>query len=134
MSADLFQAPDYFLLDDLLTEEHKLVRDACRDWVKREVSPIIEDAAQEAKFPDQLLQGLAEIGAFGPYIPEQYGGAGLDQISYGLIMQEIKNFEQVQLSLENVCVQAIMDLKVPNEQKKFRISKKWLHLIKVLTI
>ena len=90
MSADLFQAPDYFLLDDLLTEEHKLVRDACRDWVKREVSPIIEDAAQDAKFPDQLLNGLAEIGAFGPYIPEEYGGAGLDQISYGLIMQEIE--------------------------------------------
>jgi len=90
MSADRFQAPDYYLLDDLLTEEHKLVRDACRDWVKREVSPIIEDAAQEAKFPSQLLNGLAEIGAFGPYIPEEYGGAGLDQISYGLIMQEIE--------------------------------------------
>ncbi len=90
MSLDQFQAPDYFLLDDLLTEEHKLVRDACRDWVKREVSPIIEDAAQEAKFPNQLLHGLAEIGAFGPYIPEEYGGAGLDQISYGLIMQEIE--------------------------------------------
>ncbi len=90
MSTDQFQAPDYFLLDDLLTEEHKLVRDACRDWVKREVSPIIEDAAQEAKFPKQLLNGLAEIGAFGPYIPEEYGGAGLDQISYGLIMQEIE--------------------------------------------
>ncbi len=90
MSVDQFQAPDYFLLDDLLTEEHKLVRDACRDWVKREVSPIIEDAAQEAKFPHQLLNGLAEIGAFGPYIPEEYGGAGLDQISYGLIMQEIE--------------------------------------------
>jgi len=90
MSVDQFQAPDYFFLDDLLTEEHKLVRDACRDWVKREVSPIIEDAAQEAKFPHQLLNGLAEIGAFGPYIPEEYGGAGLDQISYGLIMQEIE--------------------------------------------
>lgn len=90
MSADQFQAPDYFLLDDLLTEEHKLVRDACREWVKREVSPIIEDAAQDAKFPHQLLNGLAEIGAFGPYIPEEYGGAGLDQISYGLIMQEIE--------------------------------------------
>ena len=90
MAADQFQAPDYFLLDDLLTEEHKLVRDACREWVKREVSPIIEDAAQDAKFPHQLLSGLAEIGAFGPYIPEEYGGAGLDQISYGLIMQEIE--------------------------------------------
>ncbi len=90
MSPDQFQAPDYFLLDELLTEEHKLVRDTCREWVKREVSPIIEDAAQAAKFPSQLLGGLAEIGAFGPYIPEEYGGAGLDQISYGLIMQEIE--------------------------------------------
>ena len=90
MAVDQFQAPDYFLLDDLLSEEHKLVRDACREWVKREVSPIIEEAAQQAKFPDQLLSGLAEIGAFGPYIPEEYGGAGLDQISYGLIMQEIE--------------------------------------------
>lgn len=90
MSVDLFQSPDYYHLDDLLTEEHKLVRDATREWVKREVSPIIEDAAQEAKFPNQLLAGLAEIGAFGPYIPEEYGGAGLDQISYGLIMQEIE--------------------------------------------
>lgn len=90
MAPDQFQAPDYFLLDDLLSEEHKLVRDASREWVKREVSPIIEDAAQAAKFPKHLLEGLAEIGAFGPYIPEEYGGAGLDQISYGLIMQEIE--------------------------------------------
>ena len=90
MIQDLFQAPDYYLLDDLLSEEHKLVRDAAREWVKREMSPIIEDAAQEAKFPNQLLNGLAEIGAFGSYIPEEYGGAGLDQISYGLIMQEIE--------------------------------------------
>ncbi|MGA9269781.1 MAG: acyl-CoA dehydrogenase family protein [Lutimonas sp.] len=90
MSVDLFQSPDYYHLDDLLTEEHILVREATREWVKREVSPIIEDAAQEAKFPKQLLSGLAEIGAFGPYIPEEYGGAGLDQISYGLIMQEIE--------------------------------------------
>ena len=90
MAKDLFQAPDYFLLDDLLSEEHKLVRDATRDWVKREVSPIIEDAAQNSKFPKHLLNGLGEIGAFGPYIPEKYGGAGLDHISYGLIMQEIE--------------------------------------------
>lgn len=90
MKADQFQAPDYYNLDELLSEEHKMVRDATRDWVKREVSPIIEQAAQEAVFPKQLLNGLAEIGAFGPYIPEEYGGAGLDQISYGLIMQEIE--------------------------------------------
>ncbi len=90
MSQDLFQAPDYYQLDDLLTDEHKLVRDAAREWVKREVSPIIEDYAQKAEFPTQIINGLAEIGAFGPYIPEEYGGAGLDQISYGLIMQEIE--------------------------------------------
>ena len=90
MKPDLFEAPDYYNLDELLTEEHKLVRDAAREWVKRDVSPIIEDAAQKAEFPKSIIGGLAEIGAFGPYIPEEYGGAGLDQISYGLIMQEIE--------------------------------------------
>ncbi|MCE2613950.1 acyl-CoA dehydrogenase family protein [Flavobacteriaceae bacterium D16] len=90
MKPDLFEAPDYFNLDDLLSEEHKLVRDAARSWVKRDVSPIIEEFAQKAEFPEQILNGLAEIGAFGPYIPEEYGGAGLDQISYGIIMQEIE--------------------------------------------
>lgn len=90
MKPDLFEAPDYYNLDELLTEEHKLVRDAAREWVKRDVSPIIEEAAQKAEFPKSIIGGLAEIGAFGPYIPEEYGGAGLDQISYGLIMQEIE--------------------------------------------
>jgi glutaryl-CoA dehydrogenase len=90
MKADLFEAPDYYNLDDLFSEEHKLVRSAARDWVKRDVSPIIEDYAQRAEFPTQIIGGLAEIGAFGPYIPTEYGGAGLDQISYGLIMQEIE--------------------------------------------
>ncbi|MBZ0326708.1 MAG: acyl-CoA dehydrogenase family protein [Altibacter sp.] len=90
MKPDLFEAPDYYNLDDLLTDEHKLVRDAAREWVKRDVSPIIEEYAQKAEFPEQIIKGLAEIGAFGPYIPEEYGGAGLDQISYGLIMQEIE--------------------------------------------
>jgi len=90
MKPDVFQAPDYYNLDDLLTEEHKLIRDAAREWVKRDVSPIIEDYAQKAEFPTQIISGLAEIGAFGPYIPMEYGGAGMDQISYGLIMQEIE--------------------------------------------
>jgi len=90
MSQDLYQAPDYFLMDELLTEEHKLIRDAAREWVKREVSPIIEEACQTATFPKQIVKGLGEIGGFGPYIPVEYGGAGLDQISYGLIMQELE--------------------------------------------
>jgi glutaryl-CoA dehydrogenase len=90
MKLDVFEAPDYYNIDDLLSEEHKLVRAAARDWVKRDVSPIIESYAQKAEFPKQILNGLSEIGAFGPYIPEKYGGAGLDQIAYGLIMQEIE--------------------------------------------
>ena len=90
MAKDLFQAPDYYNMDDLLNEEHKMVRDAARDWVKKCISPIIEDACEKAEFPKQIVSGLGEIGAFGPYIPEEYGGAGLDQISYGLIMQELE--------------------------------------------
>tara|TARA_B110000037_G_scaffold101440_1_gene118338 strand:- start:79 stop:1257 length:1179 start_codon:yes stop_codon:yes gene_type:complete len=90
MRTDLFQGHDYYNMDDLLTEEQKLIRDAARAWVKQEVSPIIEEAAENQVFPQHLLPGLGEIGAFGPYIPVEYGGAGLDQISYGLIMQELE--------------------------------------------
>jgi len=120
MSADLFQSPDYYQLDDLLSEEHKLVREATREWVKREVSPVIEDAAQEAKFPSQLLSGLAEIGAFGPYIPEEYGGAGLDQISYGLIMQEIERGDSGIRSTASVQSSLVMYpiYKYGNEQQR----------------
>ncbi len=87
---DVFEHPDYYLLDELLSDEHKLIRTTVRNWVKKEVSPIIESFAQEAVFPKHLLKGLAEIGAFGPTIPEEYGGAGLDYIAYGIIMQEIE--------------------------------------------
>jgi glutaryl-CoA dehydrogenase len=90
MAQDRFQAPDYYQLDELLTDEHKLIRDTARAWVKKEVSPIIEEACQKCEFPKHLVKGLAEIGAFGPYIPVEYGGGGLDQISYGLIMQELE--------------------------------------------
>ncbi len=87
---DHYTHPDYYLIDDLLTEEHKLIRSSVREWVKKEVSPIIEDCAQRAIFPKHLVKGLAEIGAFGPTIPTKYGGAGLDYISYGIIMQELE--------------------------------------------
>lgn len=90
MASDRFEGHDYFLLDELFTEEHILIRNSARDWIKKEVSPIIEGYAQRAEFPKQIIKGLAEIGAFGPYIPQQYGGPGLDQISYGLIMQELE--------------------------------------------
>ncbi|MFM7585890.1 MAG: acyl-CoA dehydrogenase family protein, partial [Bacteroidota bacterium] len=90
MKTDRFQHPDHYLIDELLTEEHRLIRDSVREWVKRELSPIIEDYAQRAEFPRHILRGLGEIGAFGPSLPSEYGCGGLDQISYGLIMQELE--------------------------------------------
>ena len=87
---DLYVQPDYYILDDLLSDEHKLIRSSVREWVKNEVSPIIEDCAQKCIFPKPLIKGLGEIGAFGPTIPVEYGGAGLDYIAYGIIMQEIE--------------------------------------------
>ncbi|HEX3933544.1 MAG TPA: acyl-CoA dehydrogenase family protein [Puia sp.] len=87
---DIFQSPDYFQLDELLTEEHRLVRDSVRSYVKKEISPIIEDYAQKAEFPQQIVGQLGGMGCFGPTIPEQYGGGGLDYISYGLMMQELE--------------------------------------------
>lgn len=87
---DLFESPDYYLLDELLSDEHKLIRQTVRNWVKKELSPVIEDYAQKAEFPKFLLKGLAEIGAFGPTIPVEYGGAGSDYTAYGIIMQELE--------------------------------------------
>jgi len=87
---DLFVGPDYYQLDDLLSEEQKHIRDAVRSYVKKEISPIIEDYAQKAEFPQQIVKQLGELGCFGPTIPVQYGGGGMDYISYGLMMQELE--------------------------------------------
>ncbi|AQG79202.1 acyl-CoA dehydrogenase [Spirosoma montaniterrae] len=83
-------SPDFYQMDDLLTAEHKLVRSAVRDFVRREISPIADDYAQRSEFPRQLVPKFGQIGAFGPTIPVKYGGGGLDQISYGLMTQEIE--------------------------------------------
>jgi len=90
MATDLYQGHDYYLMDDLLSEEHKMIRESARDWVKKEMSPIIEEYFEKGYFPKQVIPGMAAIGAFGPYIPEEYGGPGLDNISYGIIMQELE--------------------------------------------
>ena len=126
MKPDLFTSPDYFHLDELLTEEHRLIRDTSREWVKKEVSPIIEDACQKAKFPNQILTGLAEIGAFGPYIPAEYGGAGLDQISYGLIMQELERGDSGIRSTASVQSSLVMYpiYKYGNEEQRKRFLPK----------
>ncbi len=87
---DRYVQPDFYNIDDLLTEEHILIRNSVRDWVKRELSPIIEECAQKAEFPHHIIRGLGEIGAFGPQLPAEYGCGGMDYITYGLIMQELE--------------------------------------------
>ena len=87
---DTFQSPDYYWVDELLTEEQKHVREAVRNYVKREISPMIEDYAQRAEFPEQIVKQMGDLGVFGPTIPHEYGGGGLDYISYGLMMQELE--------------------------------------------
>ena len=88
--ADLFESPDYYQLDELMTEENLMVRDAVRTYVKTEISPIIEEYAQKAEFPNQIVKQLGDLGCFGPTVPTEYGGGGLDYISYGLMMQELE--------------------------------------------
>jgi glutaryl-CoA dehydrogenase len=87
---DNFQSPDYFNVDELLNDEHKMVRESVRNYVKKEISPIIEDYAQRAEFPQQIVKQLGDLGCFGPTVPAEYGGGGLDYISYGLMMQELE--------------------------------------------
>jgi len=87
---DLFESPDYYQLDELLSEEHLMVRTAVRDYVKKEISPIIEEYAQKAAFPEQIVKQLGDLGCFGPTVPAEYGGGGLDYISYGIMMQELE--------------------------------------------
>ncbi|CAG5085942.1 acyl-CoA dehydrogenase family protein [Parvicella tangerina] len=108
MGTDRYEAHDYYLMDELLTDEHKLIRDSARAWVKKEVSPIIEDYYERADFPSQIIPGLGEIGGFGPYIPAEYGGAGLDQISYGLIMQELERCDSGLRSTSSVQSSLVM--------------------------
>lgn len=90
MFEDKYQYHDYYNVDDLLTEEHKIIRESVRSWVKKRLSPVINDYAQRSEFPEFLVKELGEIGAFGPNIPQEYGGGGMDEISYGIIMQELE--------------------------------------------
>jgi glutaryl-CoA dehydrogenase len=126
MATDLYTHPDYVLMDEFLTDEQKLVRDTARAWVKKEVSPIIEEYYEKAEFPKQLIKGLGEIGAFGPYIPEQYGGPGLDQISYGLLMQELERCDSGLRSTSSVQSSLVMYpiWKYGSEEQKMKFLPK----------
>lgn len=104
----MYSPPDYLLLDELFTDEHKIIRAAIREWVDRSVKPIIEEAAQNHRFPAHLIKEMGEIGAFGPYIPEKYGGAGLDQIAYGIIMTELERGDSAIRSAASVQSSLVM--------------------------
>lgn len=109
MSATVqFTAPDHYMVDDLYTDEHKLVRNSTRDWVNRAVKPVIEEYCNDAKFPLHLVKEMGEMGAFGPFIPVEYGGAGLDYISYGLIMQELERGDSGIRSMASVQTSLVM--------------------------
>lgn len=123
-ATDLFQAHDHYLVDELLTEEQKMIRDTVRQHVSKHLKPVIEERFEKAEFSKDIIPGLADVGAFGPFIPAEYGGPGLDQISYGLIMQEI---ERCDSGLRSLCsVQGSLAMypiwKYGSEEQK----KKWL--------
>lgn len=103
-----FIAPDHYLVDDLYTSEHKIVRSSIRDWVNRSVKPIIEDFNEKAEFPHHLVKEMGEMGIFGPFIPQEYGGAGLDHIAYGLIMQELERGDSGIRSMASVQTSLVM--------------------------
>jgi len=126
MKQDLFEGVDFYGVDDLLTEEHKLIRSSIRDFVKKEISPYIEDWAQKAHFPYEIVRKFGEVGAFGPQIPETYGGGGLDYISYGLIMQEIERGDSGMRSTASVQGSLVMYpiYKFGSEEQKMKYLPK----------
>ncbi len=107
-SNDAFVSPDFYALDSLLTEEQKLIRDSVREFIKKEVSPIIEECADKHIFPTWLVPKFGEIGCFRSSIPEEYGGGGMDYISYGLIMQEVERGDSGMRSMASVQSSLVM--------------------------
>ena len=90
MKQQQFDSPDYYAIDDLLSDEHKLIRQSVREFVNQSIRPIIEKCAQENHFPTEMIKAFGNLGVFGPTVPETYGGGGLDYIAYGIMMQEIE--------------------------------------------
>jgi glutaryl-CoA dehydrogenase len=85
-----FQGVDFYDMDSLLTEEERMVRDTIREWVDDRVLPVIQEAYVERRFPRELIPEMAELGVLGANLPEEYGCAGLNNVAYGLIMQELE--------------------------------------------
>lgn len=113
MKKDNFRSPDFYSIDTLFNEEQLLVRNAVREWVKENVSPIIEECALSGSFPDHLIVKLAEIGGFGGFLPSKYGGAEIDYTSYGLMMQELERGDssiRVLSSVQSLVMNSIYSL------------------------
>ena len=104
----MYNPPDYYQIDELLTDEHKIVRESVREWVNRRIIPVIDDYAQRHEFPGFVIKEMGELGAFGPYIPEKYGGAGMDQIAYGVIMTELERGDSAIRSAASVQTSLVM--------------------------
>lgn len=123
---DVFEHPDFYGMDDLLTDEHKMVRSAIRDFVKREISPYIESWAENAHFPYEIVKKFGDVGAFGPQLPEKYGCGGMDYISYGLIMQEIERGDSGMRSTASVQGSLVMYpiYKFGNEEQRMKYLPK----------
>jgi len=123
---DLFESPDFYEIDDLLTEEQKLIRASIRDFVKKEISPYIEDWSQKAYFPKEIIPKFGEMGIFGPFIPVEYGGGGLDYTAYGLIMQEVERGDSGMRSTASVQGSLVMYpiYKFGSEEQKYKYLPK----------
>lgn len=118
-----FTSVDFLGIDDLLSEEEKLVRSSVRKYVQAEIQPIIQTCYEEGRFPQELIPGLAELGVLGANLPEEYGCAGMNNVGYGLVMQEleacdsgIRSFVSVQGAL---CMYPIFKFGSEAQKRKF---------------
>jgi len=121
-----YKGVDYYFIEDMLTDEEKAIRDSVRDFTNNEVLPIIEKYNQDMKFPVQIIPKMAELGVFGPTLPIEYGGMGINNIAYGLIMQElergdsgVRSFASVQSGLVMYPIYTFGN----EDQKKFWLPK-----------
>jgi glutaryl-CoA dehydrogenase len=123
---DVFESPDFYNIDDLLTEEHKLIRSSIRDFVKQEISPNIEEWSQKAYFPKEIVPKFGEMGIFGPFVPIKYGGGGLDYTAYGIIMQEVERGDSGMRSTASVQGSLVMYpiYKFGSEEQKMKFLPK----------
>ncbi|MEC7063947.1 MAG: acyl-CoA dehydrogenase family protein [Bacteroidota bacterium] len=125
MKQDNFKSPDYYSIDNLLSDENILVRDSVREWVRNNASPIIEKAVQDDIFPKIFLKGISEIGGYGAFLPEKYGGSDIDFISYGLMMQELERCDSSLRVLSSV--QSSLVMKLIYDYGKEGVKSKYLN-------